>query len=67
MSKVSDAVGYCLQNATSGDPLDGYHHHIRLQNELDPPDECPIGELTVYWRSNDAESLVGPSAGSPPN
>ncbi|MFL5924117.1 MAG: hypothetical protein ACJ76O_08685 [Gaiellaceae bacterium] len=52
MSEVSRAVGYCLQNGAAGTPLDGYHHHIDLHNELD---DDPIGDVTVYWRvSNEA-------------
>jgi hypothetical protein len=49
MGEVSRAVGYCLQNAASGTPLNGYHHHIHLHNELD---DDPVGDVTVYWTAN---------------
>ena len=48
---VCRGVDYCLQNAASSTPLDGYHHHIHLHNEIDPSYEDPIGEITIYWRA----------------
>ena len=51
LADISRAAGYCLANAASPHPLDGYHHHLELHDELGRAAQEPIGEITVVWRA----------------
>jgi hypothetical protein len=49
---LSDAlrgIDYCIQTSAGAAPLDGYHHHVELFNELDASFSERVGELTIHW------------------
>ena len=59
LDDVVRGVDYCLNNAASAAPLDGYHHHVELHNEASRE---PIGEITVTWTALPSGSWSSESA-----